>query len=623
MSKKYDVCKKRCVVMLGILILSAITIAFVHRDVSGSATKIAADNLQNDAEIFTTYFDSVLEGKVSHLQQLAKEISTDVYQDSEKTRQTIDNYRSIFYSISVLNQEGKREYGDEINLNLSQEELLESLIYDQEPVVYNELIRDRASKNVLVFCVPIFYDSSVSGVVMGTVPVNTISKMMETWGDSRAGCAFLVNTKGNYLTSGKKFNQIIGGKANSYFTYLDDSKIAGKEYTTTEIERRFKKGESVSFRYNYGGDDYITALFPSTFSNWYVGYAEGVSVFYNDTVMLSQYTIFLLFLTGTLWVVLIGLFVYATYKNVLYREEIERYEIIREQERSVIFEFQFSPKRLEFFGDVQTMFNVEPHVLMGEEVYDIYDFVHKDDRSLRGRIHQFYDSIEDNIFSAEVRIKNGEDSYGWYRVSGMMVKDPKIGINTKFVGKVENADQQIAEEKDLVQRAENDMLTGVLNKKTMEGKVVKALAEPEQDGNCHYIFFMVDLDNFKNVNDKLGHIYGDTAIVDTANCLSAIFPNNAYVGRLGGDEFAVCAKYDAFDKESLISYIKKKADKICEANRRTYVNGAISVGISSSVGIAVAPDFAQDFKTLYQMADQALYRSKNGGKNCYHIYGRD
>ena len=203
------------------------------------------------------------------------------------------------------------------------------------------------------------------------------------------------------------------------------------------------------------------------------------------------------------------------------------------------------------------------------------------------------------------------------------MKDPKIGINAKFVGKVENADQQIAEEKDLVQRAENDMLTGVLNKKTMEGKVVKALAEPEKDGNCHYIFFMVDLDNFKNVNDKLGHIYGDTAIVDTANCLSAIFPNNAYVGRLGGDEFAVCVKYDAFDKESLISYIKKKADKICEANRRTYVNGAISVGISSSVGIAVAPDFAQDFKTLYQMADQALYRSKNGGKNCYHIYGRD
>ena len=222
-----------------------------------------------------------------------------------------------------------------------------------------------------------------------------------------------------------------------------------------------------------------------------------------------------------------------------------------------------------------------------------------------------------------MRIKNGEDSYGWYRVSGMMVKDPKIGINAKFVGKVENADQQIAEEKDLVQRAENDMLTGVLNKKTMEGKVVKVLAEPEKDGNCHYIFFMVDLDNFKNVNDKLGHIYGDTAIVDTANCLSAIFPNNAYVGRLGGDEFAVCAKYDAFDKESLISYIKKKADKICEANRRTYVNGAISVGISSSVGIAVAPDFAQDFKTLYQMADQALYRSKNGGKNCYHIYGRE
>ena len=131
---------------------------------------------------------------------------------------------------------------------------------------------------------------------------------------------------------------------------------------------------------------------------------------------------------------------------------------------------------------------------------------------------------------------------------------------------------------------------------------------------------MVDLDNFKNVNDNLGHISGDQAIKDTADCLVKIFPKDAFVGRLGGDEFAVCAAYDAFDKESLISFIEKKANKICEANRRVYQNNDKEVHISSSVGIAVAPDFTDNFEMLYGMADRALYCSKNGGKNRYTIY---
>ena len=67
--------------------------------------------------------------------------------------------------------------------------------------------------------------------------------------------------------------------------------------------------------------------------------------------------------------------------------------------------------------------------------------------------------------------------------------------------------------------------------------------------SSYRIFFMVDLDNFKNVNDKLGHIMGDKAITDTADKLTEIFHHNAYIGRLGGDEFAVCVKYIAFDKE--------------------------------------------------------------------------
>ena len=173
-------------------------------------------------------------------------------------------------------------------------------------------------------------------------------------------------------------------------------------------------------------------------------------------------------------------------------------------------------------------------------------------------------------------------------------------------------------EKNLVQRAENDMLTGVLNKKTMEEKMSNLLSENKADR--YYIFYMVDLDNFKNVNDTLGHIYGDKAIADTGAELTKVFKNQALIGRLGGDEFAVCSSYDAFDEESLKNYIIKKAEQIKEANRRSYTDGANVVNITSSIGISVAPVDGTDFETIYKKADSALYKSKKTGKDRYTLF---
>lgn len=298
-------------------------------------------------------------------------------------------------------------------------------------------------------------------------------------------------------------------------------------------------------------------------------------------------------------------------------EVLELFALVNKCEKALLFDFQQAPKRLRFIGDSMAMFGMELKPFYGEAVYDIYNYVHKDDKSIRGRLHRFIDGTE-NDFNAEIRIRDVNDQYAWYRITGTLVQDNRYGLNQRFVGKIECADQQITEERNLMQRAENDLLTGVLNKKTMEEKVTECLKDIK--GGYHYIFFMVDLDNFKNVNDNLGHIAGDQAIKDTADCLVKIFPKDAFVGRLGGDEFAVCAAYDAFDKESLISFIEKKANKICEANRRVYQNNDKEVHISSSVGIAVAPDFTDNFEMLYGMADRALYCSKNGGKNRYTIY---
>ncbi len=613
--KRWSYCKYYFTVLL-IVLFSIVSIMAISHDMNGSTTELAARNLGDAARMFTAHFDDMFTQNFYHLQQLGKQLKgTDYLPDMQAA---LEDYKTIFHSVEVMGLDGNWKCGDELDVELKQGGVFDSIVFDKANVVYSKKINEEDNEESIGLCVPLEQNGEAAGVLIGTIAVSKINELMDSWGYTDEDCAFVVNIQGNCMSSGEKFNKVLGEKTTNYFTCLSNSDLEGEISSISKFERAFLEGDPFPIRYSYVGKEYIGEFYPSNYGNWYVGFIERTDNLYQDWVSFSGKTIAFLVITSILWIGVLVFTIYAIYNKVFLQTELERYTIVHNLEQSIILEMRFSPRRLEFFGDTKEMFGVENVVLNGEEVFDIYKYVHEDDQSVRGRLHHFYDEGEESVFTAEIRIKNGVDSYGWYRISGTVIKDKHLGINTKFVAKISNADQQISEEKDLVQRAENDLLTGILNKKTMEEKVSGALKEIK--GNNHCIFFMVDLDNFKNVNDKLGHIYGDKAIVDTAHLLTELFPNNAYVGRLGGDEFAVCAIYDAFDKESMINYIKKKADKICEVNRRTYANGNVSVDISSSVGIAIAPDSEQNFEIVYKMADSALYRSKNGGKNCYHIY---
>lgn len=608
---------KRYAAIAFTVLFTIIAINRFYNDVGGNALKAEQENLKNDAAMFASYVDDTIESRLDHLRQLAKTIDVAIYQDSDFTKQCLKDYKGLFSSLSVLTTSGAKEYGDHITLRLDDEKILEELVYDRKAMVYSDSIKEVSEKDVIVLAVPIESNGKVSGIVVGTLSLSVLNDIMDKWGNAQKGCAFMITTNGKYVTRGERFNDILGGKANNFLTYLGNSELSGKNKSMTDIEREINQREQINLLYRYRSEEYVGILCPSAYKSWYIGFVEETNALRHANISVEDGTLALLVVAVALCGIWIAGGILLIHRNFKQKEELERFYCLSGMERALIFEFRFEPKRLNFYGDSVGMFGIEAKTMLGEEIYEVYDYIHEDDKSLRGRIHRFYDD-DTKKFSAEVRVRNASGGYGWYRITGILMKDQRYGVNEKFIGKIEDVNQQIVEEKSLVERAENDLLTGVLNKKTMEAKVTECLQNIS--GNTNYIFFMIDLDNFKNVNDKLGHIYGDTAIIDTAKCLSEIFSKNAFVGRLGGDEFAVCASYDAFDEESLMDYIKKRAEKICEVNRRTYVNGAISVSITSSVGIAVATESGKDFESIYKMADNALYRSKNGGKNCYNIY---
>ena len=608
------------IILICILIFSVFVLMAAIGDALDGSAKITQNDLTNNAEMYSQQLDRLITDRMDYARQLAinfAKVGLNNTVDKNTINQIMTTQKDVYDSISVLNMNGGTIYGDALIIDLTKEEIYDKVVYQQETQLYDQLIYLPLGDPAILICTPICKNKETIGVLLCCIKSRKINAIMDQWGYSKNGCCTAISENGRYMTGGKQFSHFLKGEANNFYTYMHNASILSSSGNNASVEEAIVKNQTVSLKYRYNGQKYFGVICASTRGDFYYVFMSATTSVNADHFKLSQGTVLLLCVTGVIWIVWMSHMVICAGKQRREHEVLELFALVNKCEKALLFDFQQAPKRLRFIGDSMAMFGMELKPFYGEAVYDIYNYVHKDDKSIRGRLHRFIDGTE-NDFNAEIRIRDVNDQYAWYRITGTLVQDNRYGLNQRFVGKIECADQQITEERNLMQRAENDLLTGVLNKKTMEEKVTECLKDIK--GGYHYIFFMVDLDNFKNVNDNLGHISGDQAIKDTADCLVKIFPKDAFVGRLGGDEFAVCAAYDAFDKESLISFIEKKANKICEANRRVYQNNDKEVHISSSVGIAVAPDFTDNFEMLYGMADRALYCSKNGGKNRYTIY---
>lgn len=164
--------------------------------------------------------------------------------------------------------------------------------------------------------------------------------------------------------------------------------------------------------------------------------------------------------------------------------------------------------------------------------------------------------------------------------------------------------------------AYHDTLTNLPNKLALLDYMNSTLASSHLENNMHAVYF-VDLDNFKTVNDTLGHEYGDTLLMKTAQILSSILDGNGMLARAGGDEFLIFKEYISSKEEA--EYF---ASRIIDSFRNPMdLNGEI-VYVSMSIGIAVYPENGLVTKYLIKNADIAMYKSKDTGKNKFTIFDR-
>ena len=160
-----------------------------------------------------------------------------------------------------------------------------------------------------------------------------------------------------------------------------------------------------------------------------------------------------------------------------------------------------------------------------------------------------------------------------------------------------------------------DMLTGLPNRSHLRDMIAEAIQACPPKG--HVALAFLDLDNFKDVNDTLGHSAGDELLVEFAKRLRAQIGPGDVLGRLGGDEFVVILPNRDASEAALV------ASRISAALLAPLKIGAAQVPMSASIGISLYPDNATDIDTLVQQADVAMYQAKRAGRSTWRFFSAD
>lgn len=195
-----------------------------------------------------------------------------------------------------------------------------------------------------------------------------------------------------------------------------------------------------------------------------------------------------------------------------------------------------------------------------------------------------------------------------------LVSDLK-GEEAKIVLTVQNVTESVYLEQNLKIMTRQDGLTGLYNRRYLDIRLDEELKR-FQRSRRFFSLLMLDIDNFKLVNDKFGHPFGDLVLKDLGAVCSGIIRGSDIAARFGGEEFAVVL-LDTYLEGAMIfaERIRKEIENMVVTNEE-----GVSLSVTVSLGVATVSDDLLSAGTMIENADKALYASKKNGKNCVTIF---
>lgn len=217
------------------------------------------------------------------------------------------------------------------------------------------------------------------------------------------------------------------------------------------------------------------------------------------------------------------------------------------------------------------------------------------------------------VYYAEHRLVQHAGRTIWVLNRGRVVERDAAGRAVRMIGSFTDISRQKESEARIRQMAFFDSLTGLPNRARLAETVAAAMINA-RDADERLALLFVDLDQFKNINDSLGHFTGDLLLQAVGLRLAARIGDAGLLARQGGDEFVIVL-YDADAKLA-----EKMAQQLLADAARPYAIEARQLNITASIGISFYPDDADNFETLLRHADIAMYRAKERGRNTYCLF---
>ena len=256
------------------------------------------------------------------------------------------------------------------------------------------------------------------------------------------------------------------------------------------------------------------------------------------------------------------------------------------------------------------------------------DYIHEDDREETVR-HAAETAESGEPYRAEYRMRHGQTGeFVWVRDEAHLVEGTDE-IQPYWHGLIVDITERKAMEEQIAFLAYHDALTGLANRKLFMEMLEPALARAVRNDYSVAVLFM-DLDNFKQINDTLGHDMGDLLLQQVSARLNEATRETDLVARQGGDEFLVMIPdieagqgADELDsRERALRVAEMMAERIHKAMRLPFALGDTEVNTSMSIGISVFPFDATDVRSLLKNSDAAMYQSKRNRSGGYEVFAQ-
>lgn len=286
------------------------------------------------------------------------------------------------------------------------------------------------------------------------------------------------------------------------------------------------------------------------------------------------------------------------------RRERERAMMIANFSDTVLCDYEIAEDRISCTSNISKMLDIQSTVTEYFLSYiEKHSLIHPEDREIMKQIISAT-TEKNEIAEYEIRLKSRQGEYRWYRLQTLAPhEEGKIGNH--IIIKITDIAEEKKEMLGLRKKNQTDVLTGLLNRETFDAKVKERIA----DGTGGYLF-LIDVDNFKEINDTYGHQSGDEFLKRTADCMRSSFREEDYIGRYGGDEFLAFIPGTATERT-----VQERAEMLMGQIREQRLEENRQAVLTCSVGIAKYE--GGDYEVFLKKADDIMYKVKEQGRDSW------